>query len=103
MSDLYARILTRVYKASALSYQKAAQKKLASGPYRAWAESEVHRVRSKAATKAGTHLTGKMQKANIPDSTVQNALSMRLAYRSTILTPKYQQEENYKTDRKSVV
>jgi hypothetical protein len=31
-ADLYARILTRVYKASALSYQKAAQKKLASGP-----------------------------------------------------------------------
>jgi hypothetical protein len=36
-----------------------------------------------------------MQKANIPDSAIQNALDLRLAYRSKMLTPKYQQE--YKT------
>ena len=96
-SELYNRILTRVYKASALPYQAVTQKKLARSPYQDWAMSEVHRIKGNSPTKAGTNLTGKMQKANIPNSAIQNALNLRLAYRGKMLTPKYQQEEGYKT------
>ena len=39
----------------------------------------------------------KMELALIPDSTIQNAVQLRLAYRRRTLDPKYQQEEDYKT------
>jgi hypothetical protein len=95
-AELYSHILMRVYKASALPHHAAAQKKFARDSYQHWAVSEVHRMKGNGPTKAGTNLTGKMEKAKIPDSAIQNALNLRLAYRGRVLTPKYQQEEEYK-------
>jgi hypothetical protein len=95
--ELYNRILARVYIASALPHHAAAQKKFTHGSYEDWVKTEVHRIRGNAPTRAGATLTGKMQKANIPDSAIQNALKMRLAYRGKMLTPRYLQEEEYKT------
>jgi hypothetical protein len=96
-SELYTRILTLVYKASALPHQAAPRKKFARAPYHDWAVSQAQQIKGTAATKTGTNLTRKMQSANIPNSAVQNALGLRMAFRGKMLTPKYQQEEEHKT------
>jgi hypothetical protein len=94
--ELYNHILARVVKASALTHDSADKKKLVSGPYRAWVVSEVNRLRGQVPTKAGKILAGKMQAAQIEASAVQNAIALRLAYRKRTITPKYQQEDDYK-------
>jgi hypothetical protein len=95
--ELYNRILGRVMKASAQPHHAAKEKKLLKGPYRTWVLSEVSRIKGHAPTKAGAILEGKMQTAQIPDSAIQNAIALRLAYRKRMIDPKYQQQEDYKT------
>jgi hypothetical protein len=94
--ELYNHILGRVVKASALKQEHADKKKLLRGPYGSWVLSEVHRLKGQAPSKAGKILIGKMETAEIDPSAIQNALSLRLAYRRRTITPKYQQEEDYK-------
>jgi hypothetical protein len=94
--ELYNRILARVVKASALKKEHAVKKKLLQQPYRSWVLSEVQRVKGQAPTKGGEILTGKMQNAFIDGSAIQNALILRLAYRRRTLSPKYQQEDDFK-------
>ena len=58
--------------------------------------SEVHRLKGQAPSKGGKVLTGKMETAQLDGSAIQNALALRLAYRRRTITPKYQQEDDYK-------
>jgi hypothetical protein len=95
--ELYARILARVIRASALPHHQHEQKKLKRLEFLAWALTEIERIKGHAPSKAGKNLVHKMEQALIPDSTIQNALVLRLAYRRRMLDPKYQQEEDYKT------
>jgi hypothetical protein len=94
--ELYSHILGRVVRASALKHQYADKKKLLRDPYGAWVMSEVNRLKGQAPSKSGKILTGKMETAQIDISVIQNALSLRLAYRRRTITPKYQQEDDYK-------
>jgi hypothetical protein len=94
--ELYNRVLASVVKASALKKEHADKKKLLREPYRSWVLSEVHRVKGQAPSKGGKILTGKMQSALIDGSAIQNALTLRLAYRRRTLSPKYQQEDDFK-------
>jgi hypothetical protein len=94
--ELYNRILARVVKASALAHHFAKQKKFLRAQYREWVLSEVNRIKGRLPTKAGKNLTGKMKNAQIPDSAIQNALDLRLAYRRRMLDPTYQHEGDYK-------
>jgi hypothetical protein len=95
-AELYNHIVGRIVKASALNHDAADKKKLVKGPYGAWVVSEVNRIRGQVPTKAGKKLAGKMQTAQIAESAIQNALGLRLAYRKRVITPKYQQEDEYK-------
>lgn len=95
--ELYGRILARVWKASALLHTQHAEKKLKRVAFRSWMLAEVQRIKGQAPSKTGKNLLDKMTKAQIPQGTIDNALSLRLAYRSRSLDPKYQQEESYKT------
>lgn len=94
--ELYDRILAAVVQASALKREQADKKKLRREPYSSWVMSELHRVKGHAPTKGGKILTGKMQNALIDGSAIQNALSLRMAYRRRTITPKYQQQDDYK-------
>ena len=94
--ELYNRILASVVKASALKKEHADKKKLLRGTYGSWVMSEVQRVKGQAPTKGGKILTGKMKNALIDGSAIENALTLRLAYRRRTITPKYQQEDDYK-------
>lgn len=93
--ELYNRILVRVMKASAL-LSGDSRKKLQCSEFRNWVMLEIERIKGHAPSKTGTNLTSKMKKARIPESAIQNALRLRLAYRQRMLEPKYQQEEGYK-------
>lgn len=94
--ELYNHILASVMRASALTHKDADKKKFLRGPYGASVMSEVGRLKGQAPTKAGQILTGKMETAKLDTSAVQNAETLRLAYRRRTITPKYQQEEDYK-------
>jgi hypothetical protein len=95
-AELYSHILGRVVKASALTHEHAKKKKLLRGPYDAWARSEVNRLKGQIPTKAGRVLVGKMKTAQIAQAAIDNALTLRFAYRRRTLSPKYQQEDDYK-------
>jgi hypothetical protein len=95
--ELYTHILARVMKASALLHHKHEQKKFKRLAFRAWILSEIQRIKGHAPSKAGKNLVYKMEQALIPNSTIENALLLRLQYRRRMLDPKYQQEEAYKT------
>jgi hypothetical protein len=95
-AELHSHILGRVVQASALKKEHAADKKFDKDSYRAWVLDEVQRIRGHSTTKAGTILKGKMAKAQIAESSIQNALELRLAYRQHVIQPKYQQERDYR-------
>lgn len=95
--ELYNRILTRIVVLSALPPAKREQRKLKRVEFRDWVLTEVQRVRGQMPTKAGTNLVHKMKLAQIPASTIENALNLRIGYRRRMLDLKYQQEEDYKS------
>jgi Cap4 dsDNA endonuclease len=94
-SELYNLILTRLMQISALPAQKLDQRKLKRTEFRAWVLVVVQRIRGQMPTKAGANLIHKMELAGIPKSTIDNALDLRIACRRRMLSPKYQQEEDY--------
>lgn len=94
--ELYARILARVIKASALPHSARDQKKFKRAVLLAWLLSEIERIKGRTPSKAGNNLVHKLEQAQISSSTIENALTLRLAYRRRMLDPKYQQEEDYK-------
>ncbi len=95
--ELYNRLLTRIVQISALPLEKYSQRKLKRADLLNWMLGEIYRVRGQIPTKAGENLVHKMELAQIPTSTIENALNLRIAYRRHTLEPKYQQEEGYKS------
>jgi hypothetical protein len=95
--ELYNRLLSRIIQISALPPEKYSQRKLKRAELQDWMLGEIHRVRGQIPTKAGENLVHKMKIAQLPTSTIDNALNLRIGYRRHTLDPKYQQEEEYKS------
>ena len=96
-AEFYTHILACVIRAAALAPPAYIQKRLKRSEFYAWAVAVVQRIKGHAPSKAGTNLVLKMEQALIPNSSIENALILRLEYRRRMLDPKYQQEGSLRT------
>jgi hypothetical protein len=98
LQELYNQMLFRVQQASFPKWKDGAGlKKLVRKNFEAWLIDTVNKVKGYAPTKAGTNLKRKMNAALLPESAIDNADMLRRAYRTRMLNPKYQQDEDLKS------
>jgi hypothetical protein len=104
LREVYERLLFRVQQAALPKWEDGPdKKKLLRSALRDWLLNIVQRVKGYAPSKAGTSLHQKMTAASIPTEAIDNADHLRREYRSRMLDPKYQQEQEVRTADLQVV
>jgi hypothetical protein len=97
LAELYNNILLKVQKAAALKWKQGPEKKkLGRVAFGAWLHETVQRIKGHGPSQGGENLRRKMTEAQLTSAAIATADKLRRAYRTQMLSPKYQQESDLK-------